>query len=503
MCPRDGTPLEDAPGFRDGIPVDLAEDLEGKRLADRFDVGEIVATGGMGTVYRATQLGLGRAVALKVLRQHSAWDRDTVQRFHREAKTMSLLVHPNTVRVIDFGETPEGLLFLAMEYLEGRTLSQAIRDRELGVQDAVDITAQILSSLKEAHDKGVIHRDLKPDNIFLTEDPASDEPLVKVLDFGIAKIVGGDISVDALETQAGTVFGTPKYMSPEQAQGHELDGRSDLYAVGALLYAMLTGSPPFDDPDAVVVMAQHIRKMPVSPRQRVPSAPIPPALDRVVMKALAKSPEDRFRDAGAFLEALNAASPAVRAFASASRVTRAIDRAWRQPKVRRAGVGALAGSLAVVALAALVLTLTFREDARVTAAAVAAEAPNVADAALVGALADVEPALASRRYRAGERHARDVAAWRRGVGGRRADGHHAHRGSASGGRGVGGGAAPRRAHAAASPVRGHRGTTACDAHACASSSGGPRSGLAQRHAPGRLCLRALRLTHQRGMQRIS
>ena len=389
MCPRDGTPLEDAPGFRDGIPVDLAEDLEGKRLADRFDVGEIVATGGMGTVYRATQLGLGRAVALKVLRQHSAWDRDTVQRFHREAKTMSLLVHPNTVRVIDFGETPEGLLFLAMEYLEGRTLSQAIRDRELGVQDAVDITAQILSSLKEAHDKGVIHRDLKPDNIFLTEDPASDEPLVKVLDFGIAKIVGGDISVDALETQAGTVFGTPKYMSPEQAQGHELDGRSDLYAVGALLYAMLTGSPPFDDPDAVVVMAQHIRKMPVSPRQRVPSAPIPPALDRVVMKALAKSPEDRFRDAGAFLEALNAASPAVRAFASASRVTRAIDRAWRQPKVRRAGVGALAGSLAVVALAALVLTLTFRDDARVTAAAVAAEAPNVADAALVGALADV------------------------------------------------------------------------------------------------------------------
>ncbi|MBK7153606.1 MAG: protein kinase [Sandaracinaceae bacterium] len=123
------------------------------------------------------------------------------------------------MRVIDFGETPEGLLFLAMEYLEGRTLSQAIRDRELGVQDAVDITAQILSSLKEAHDKGVIHRDLKPDNIFLTEDPASDEPLVKVLDFGIAKIVGGDISVDALETQAGTVFGTPSTCRQSRRRG--------------------------------------------------------------------------------------------------------------------------------------------------------------------------------------------------------------------------------------------------------------------------------------------
>ncbi len=371
--------------------MDLAEDLEGKRLADRYDVGEIMATGGMGTVYRATQLGLGRPVALKVLRQHSSWDRDTVQRFHREAKTMSLLVHPNTVRVIDFGETPEGLLYLAMEYLEGRTLSQAIRERELGVQDAVDITAQILSSLKEAHEKGVIHRDLKPDNIFLTEDPSSDEPLVKVLDFGIAKIIGRDVNFDALETQAGTVFGTPKYMSPEQAQGHELDGRSDLYAVGSLLYAMLTGAPPFDDPDAVVVMAQHIRKRPKSPREKVPSAPIPPGLDRVVMKALAKAPGDRYPNAGAFLQALNAASPAVRAFASASRFTRAVDRAWRQPKVRRVGFGALAGSVAVVGLAGLAVTFAVRGDA--TVSAVVADAPNVADAALAGALQ--EPAAPS------------------------------------------------------------------------------------------------------------
>ncbi|MCA9576924.1 MAG: serine/threonine protein kinase [Sandaracinaceae bacterium] len=334
--------------------MDAAEDLEGKRVADRFDVGEIIAMGGMGTVYRATQIGLGRPVALKVLRQHSSWDRDTVQRFHREAKTMSLLVHPNTVRVIEFGETTDGLLFLAMEYLEGRTLSQAIRERELGVPDAVHIAAQILSSLKEAHDKGVIHRDLKPDNIFLAEDPTSDEPMVKVLDFGIAKVVGAELSFDALETQAGTVFGTPKYMSPEQAQGHELDGRSDLYAVGALLYAMLTGSPPFDDADAVVVMAHHIREKVVSPRERVPDAPIPPALDRVVMKALAKQPQQRYKDASEFLDALADASPAVMALASANRVTRALDRAWRQPKVRRAGfrgVAIGAASLVAVALA--------------------------------------------------------------------------------------------------------------------------------------------------------
>ncbi|MCB9627221.1 MAG: serine/threonine protein kinase [Sandaracinaceae bacterium] len=356
--------------------MDLAEDLEGKRIADRFDVGEIVAMGGMGTVYRATQLGLDRPVALKVLRQHSAWDRDTVQRFHREAKTMSLLVHPNTVRVIDFGETDDGLLFLAMEYLEGRTLSQAIREQELGVQDAVDIAAQILSSLKEAHEKGVIHRDLKPDNIFLAEDPTSDEPLVKVLDFGIAKIIDNEVSVDALQTQAGTVFGTPKYMSPEQAQGHELDGRSDLYAVGALLYAMLTGGPPFDDPDAVIVMAHHIRERPIPTRERVPGAPIPPALDRVVMKALAKRPDDRYRDATEFLAALSAASPAVRAFASASKVTRALDRAWRRPKMRRAGLSALAGVAALLLVGGLGLAYALRDDTgRVSAAA----APAIAD----------------------------------------------------------------------------------------------------------------------------
>ena len=308
---------------------DPAEDLEGRTIAERYEIEARIGTGGMGAVYRARQLGLERPVALKVLKQHAAWDRDTVKRFHREAKTMSLLVHPNTVRIFDFGETEDGLLYLAMEMLEGRMLTEAILEEHLGVQDAVDIAAQVLLSLSEAHDKGIIHRDLKPDNIFLAEDPTSTEPVVKVLDFGIAKLMTTTSGVDSLETQAGTVFGTPKYMSPEQAQGHPLDSRCDLYAVGVLLYAMLTGGPPFDDDDAVVIMAKHIQDMPEPPRQRLPEAPIPKALDKVVMRALEKLPEDRFRDANEFLAALSDASPAVRAYATAGGMRRTLDRAAR------------------------------------------------------------------------------------------------------------------------------------------------------------------------------
>ena len=181
----------------------------------------------------------------------------------------------------------------------------------------------------EAHTKGIVHRDLKPDNIFIAKSEGHHAPIVKVLDFGIAKVIAPDRRVDQFETQAGTVFGTPRYMSPEQAQGAPLDQRSDLYSVGALLYQMLTGRAPFTDDDAVVVMAKHIQELPELPTQVVPNRPIPRNLEAVVMRALAKAPEERFQNAGEFESALEACVPDVVAAETASGQPRARKRSRR------------------------------------------------------------------------------------------------------------------------------------------------------------------------------
>ena len=280
--------------------------LVGTTVADRFVIEGKIGSGGMGTVYRATQMGLDRAVALKLLKDEVSWDPDTITRFHREAKAMSLLVHPNTVRVFDFGQTPTGTLFLAMEMLEGELLTTKLeREGALSATDAIHVVTQILASLHEAHAKGIIHRDLKPDNIFLADVEGHHEPVVKVLDFGIAKVFEGENQFDQLETQKGTVFGTPRYMSPEQAQGKPMDARSDLYSVGVLLYQLITGLPPFRDDDAVVVMAKHIRDAPERPSKAAPGVRIPPKLEKAVLKALEKTQDKRFRDADAFRVALD------------------------------------------------------------------------------------------------------------------------------------------------------------------------------------------------------
>ncbi len=279
--------------------------MVGRTVANRYVIQSRIGSGGMGTVYRAVQSGLGRSVALKLLKDEVSWDPDTITRFHREAKAMSLLVHANTVRVFDFGQTTDGTLYLAMEFLEGDLLTRRI-EREGGMSppEAIKVAIQILSSLHEAHSKGIIHRDLKPDNILLTTVDGHTDEVVKVLDFGIAKVFEGDNQFDQLETQVGTVFGTPRYMSPEQAQGKPLDARSDIYSVGVLLYQMLTGLAPFRDEDAVVVMAKHIRDKPEPPVKVAPERRIPGSLNRAVLKALEKSADKRFQDAGAFIQAL-------------------------------------------------------------------------------------------------------------------------------------------------------------------------------------------------------
>jgi serine/threonine-protein kinase len=302
----------------------------GRVIAGRFTVLGRLGAGAMGTVYRAKQARIGREVAIKILRSDRALDEASRARFLREARANSLLTSPNTVTVFDFGADDGGDFYLAMELLEGESLGQRIRRKgRIDAAASVDTARQALRSLAEAHAKGIVHRDLKPDNLFYARSrtQASVEEIVKVLDFGVAKMIHADaeLAMNAVETQAGTVFGTPRYMSPEQAQGRVLDTRSDLYSLGVILYQMLTGRPPFTDDDAVVVMARHIKTPPRPMSEAAPDAAIPPELEAVVMRALSKDPELRPETAEAMsaelAHALDLAGPAASTISSGVRIS--------------------------------------------------------------------------------------------------------------------------------------------------------------------------------------
>jgi eukaryotic-like serine/threonine-protein kinase len=310
---RGDDPRQDAafavtgPGVRDGQPGAGV----GLTVGGKFVLRELVSSGGMGTVYRADQLTLGRTVAVKVLKAELARDDEMVRRFHSEARAASRLNHPNTISIIDFGQTPDGLLYLVMEFVRGCSLRDVLRE-EFPIPRArlLELMRQLLEGLQEAHSQGVIHQDIKPDNV-LIERLSSGRDLVKLTDFGIARLRGEEPILD--EEGQELITGTPEYMAPEQILGGEIDSRADLYAAGVLLYEMLTRERPFGG-DSTEVMEAQLHVPPPLESLRRPELDIPAALRDVVLRALAKEPADRFASAAEFRAALDviaaAAAPA-------------------------------------------------------------------------------------------------------------------------------------------------------------------------------------------------
>jgi len=269
------------------------EALVGATLDGRYRIVSHIASGGMGAIFRAEHVHLRKDVAVKVLRPDLTASADLVERFRREAEIAATLAHENIVRVTDFGRSPEGWLFLAMEFLEGESLFERLRrEGAMRPEVAVAILAQVCRGLDAAHQRGVIHRDLKPENIFLI---GGERPLAKILDFGIAKITDPGARSD---TQTGMVVGTPEYLSPEQAMGSPLDGRADIYSVGLIAWRMLVGRHPFQAPDARgLVLMQATRPIPSLVEAR-PELSAFPSLVAAVGRACAKDPADRPPGAG-------------------------------------------------------------------------------------------------------------------------------------------------------------------------------------------------------------
>ncbi len=291
-------------------PVDEA--LIGRTIAGKFVIESFVGGGAMGAVYKAKQLSLDKAVAIKVLHA-DLQDPTFVARFQREAKAASKLDHPNSMRVLDYGKDTDGLCYIAMEFLDGQSLFRILRDAHGPLPElrSVDLTRQILAALAAAHDMGIIHRDLKPENIIVVASKGDDGNVtetVKVCDFGMAKMMATETSTDSsIEklTSRGIVVGTPEYMSPEQGKGEELDARSDLYSVGIILYQMLAGTLPFQADTPIAILLKHMVEVPRAPSVVAPG--VHPGLEAICLRVMSKVRDDRFGSAREMRTALRAA----------------------------------------------------------------------------------------------------------------------------------------------------------------------------------------------------
>jgi serine/threonine-protein kinase len=378
----------------------------GMMVAERFAVLELLGAGSMGTVYRARQEAMRRDVAIKIVRSDRLVDPQAKGRFQQEAQATSLLTSPHTVTVFDFGEINvdgddphfiDGSLFLAMELLDGEALGTRIkRLKRMSPREAVTIVRHALLSLGEAHDKGVIHRDLKPDNLIMVRAISGDEEICKVLDFGIAKLITHQGGIDALETQAGTVFGTPRYMSPEQAQGKALDARSDLYSLGVILYHMLLGKPPYTDNDAVVVMAHHIKTIPKRPNLVDPDLGLPQALEDLLMRALDKDPDQRPQSATEFVDLLDGLGPLQSGNASAELTAVVNEPGTRSGPISRRQVRVLGAAMAAIVGLAAAIAVTQAPQPLPLRSTLAGRAAGLG----VQILAEVQTALAENKAEA-------------------------------------------------------------------------------------------------------
>jgi serine/threonine-protein kinase len=289
FCPNDGTPTTEVNDVDAPPPVDP---LIGRVIDGRYRVEKQIGEGGMGVVYVISHAVLGKRMALKVLRGEMAKDADVVQRFMQEAQSATSIGHPNIIDISDFGRLPDGSVYFVMEFLDGESVSKMIsRGGSIPMVTAIHTVRQIASALEAAHARGIVHRDLKPDNIYLVKQ-GQDDHFVKVLDFGIAKVGGANSKL----TRTGMIFGTPHYMSPEQAAGQSVDNRTDIYALGVIMYEMFTGKVPFDGDTFMGILSKHMFEQPLPPSQ-VKGAGLG-AIEDVILKALAKKQEERYQTMG-------------------------------------------------------------------------------------------------------------------------------------------------------------------------------------------------------------
>ncbi len=291
FCPFDGTKLEGVPQAESAayVPSQRRDQISvGALIGDVYRVDKVLGEGGMGIVFAVTHVRLGKRFALKLLKRELAKDADTRARFLVEAQAAGKLHHPNVVEVTDYASLPDGSAYLVMEYLDGQPLARLIKlGGAIPALRAVGIVRDVASGLASAHEKGIVHRDLKPDNVFVIQHGGKE--VSKILDFGVAKVAGS-----AKLTKTGMVFGTPHYMSPEQASGGAIDGRTDVYALGVIMYEMFTGRVPFEADTYMGVLTKHMFEAPIPPSQLAGAARELGALEDVTLKALAKRPEDRY-----------------------------------------------------------------------------------------------------------------------------------------------------------------------------------------------------------------